>query len=52
MPPVTPFIFIDPSLLPHVASVGVALIAVGPPELFTLTDVENSHPFASLTAIV
>ncbi len=39
VPPVIPLIIIDPLLLPHAASVGVASIAVGPPLLLTFTDV-------------
>ena len=52
LPPVTPLITIEPSSLPHVAFVGEALMAVGPPALFTVTGVEYSQPFASFTEIV
>ena len=42
----------DPLLLSHVASVGVALIPVGPPLLLIFTVLVNTHPLASLTATV
>ena len=36
---------------PHVSLVVVVAIAVGPPVLLMLTEVENIQPFTSLTSI-
>ena len=49
MPPVTAPRVIDPLEAPHAALTIVVAMAVGPPVLLTVAEVENSQLFASLT---
>ncbi len=51
MPPVTAPRVTDPLEAPHAALTMVVAMAVGPLAFVMVTEVENTHPFASLTSM-